>query len=314
MKKKNNNTGITLIALVVTIIILIILAVISINLLFNEDGIIKRAMNMQYIQKMAEEKERIELAKVAVAMDNKGKIPADEYVEELIKEGITTEKNVKYNEDGSIQIITNSDRNLKIETDEVGNVIEITEGEEENTLTVSIDNVQLTAKTHSIKIKIEVARAEGAIYKYYYKDVTGTYIQAYQGEKTSYTIERLDDGIEYWIRVEATNDYGMVSKEVLGKTKAIVSGQESATDLQKIGEYEDEFAMIELDATIENLGSISVDSFIEAVKKDGVISEENMTINSDGNFEMITKERYVFEVVLKSANDIEVDYIGIAEN
>ena len=41
--KKQNNRGITLIALVVTIVVLIILATVSINLVFSENGIISRA-------------------------------------------------------------------------------------------------------------------------------------------------------------------------------------------------------------------------------------------------------------------------------
>lgn len=55
--KKEKNSGITLIALVITIIILIILAGVSINLLFDEDGIIVKAKEGTENYKNAEENE-----------------------------------------------------------------------------------------------------------------------------------------------------------------------------------------------------------------------------------------------------------------
>lgn len=314
MKERYKDIGITLIALVVTIVILIILATISLNVLFGEDGIITRAAITIEIQKLAEEKEKIELAKASVAMTNKGKMPVNEYVEELITEGVTSQENIKYNEDGSVQITTYMGRNLNIEIDEAGNIVEVTEVVKKDSLTVEIENVQLTTKTHSIKVELEIARGEGATYIYSYKEETGEYVQAYKGTETNCTIEKLKEGTTYWIKIEAVNDYGSVFKEILGETKDIVSGQESVADLQKIAEYSDEFEMIELDAMIENLGTMTEKLFIEAVKKDGIVTEENISINSDGNYEMMTVERYVFEVVLKSENDIEVNYIGIAES
>ena len=50
MKTKNkrnysNQTGITLIALIVTIVVLLILAGVSLNAIFSENGIIKRAQD-----------------------------------------------------------------------------------------------------------------------------------------------------------------------------------------------------------------------------------------------------------------------------
>lgn len=60
------NKGITLIALVITIIILIILAGVAVNLSLGENGIFNRAKTAREQYKMAEVKEKIELAIVDI--------------------------------------------------------------------------------------------------------------------------------------------------------------------------------------------------------------------------------------------------------
>lgn len=65
MKTKRNQRGITLIALVVTIIVLIILATVSMNAVFNENGIIKQAEKTKETLKITEEKEAIKLSYLA---------------------------------------------------------------------------------------------------------------------------------------------------------------------------------------------------------------------------------------------------------
>ena len=62
--RKKQNTGITLIALVVTIVVLLILAGVTINLLFNSDGIIFSAQNSKEQREIAEIREKMELAKM----------------------------------------------------------------------------------------------------------------------------------------------------------------------------------------------------------------------------------------------------------
>ena len=64
-----NQKGITLIALVVTIIVLIILAGISINLLFGDNGIIKKAQNASEISQKADIEEKLKLAYSSVVID-----------------------------------------------------------------------------------------------------------------------------------------------------------------------------------------------------------------------------------------------------
>ena len=66
MKKEK---GITLIALIVTIIILIILAAVSINIIWNDNGIITKAQEAKKLQEIAEIKEKLGFAILAVQTD-----------------------------------------------------------------------------------------------------------------------------------------------------------------------------------------------------------------------------------------------------
>ena len=61
-KRKQKESGITLIALVVTIIVLIILAGVSINMIIGDNGIITQAQKAAEDTKLAQEKEAISLA------------------------------------------------------------------------------------------------------------------------------------------------------------------------------------------------------------------------------------------------------------
>ena len=69
-KELKSKKGITLIALVVTIVILLILAGITINLVFSENGIIKKAQEAAEAQKQAEESDRQALEDLADQLDD----------------------------------------------------------------------------------------------------------------------------------------------------------------------------------------------------------------------------------------------------
>ena len=75
MKTKNKRnylkeSGITLIALVVTIIVLFILAGVSVNALFGDSGIIKRAQDAQNVMNKAKENEEIAINELVNFIDN----------------------------------------------------------------------------------------------------------------------------------------------------------------------------------------------------------------------------------------------------
>ncbi len=74
MKTKENEIGITLIALVVTVVILIILAGVSVSMLGGENGILNRTQEAKKSSKEASEKEMIELAVLEVITEENGSI------------------------------------------------------------------------------------------------------------------------------------------------------------------------------------------------------------------------------------------------
>ena len=61
---KENNNGITLIALVITIVVLIILASITINVLIGKNGIIERGKRAKELTVISQYKEKIEMIKI----------------------------------------------------------------------------------------------------------------------------------------------------------------------------------------------------------------------------------------------------------
>lgn len=90
-KSKNNNYGITLIALVITVIVLLILAGISISMLSGDNGILQRVTQSK---EKTERVEIIENAKMDILgkqTENSGDITENELKEILIKYGALSE-------------------------------------------------------------------------------------------------------------------------------------------------------------------------------------------------------------------------------
>ena len=86
--KKENERGITLIALVITIIVLIILASVGIAMLTGENGILNKASTAKEKTLEAEDEEKIKLA-ILGAIDNDGNFNKDLLKEELNKYGLS---------------------------------------------------------------------------------------------------------------------------------------------------------------------------------------------------------------------------------
>ena len=82
--KKNQEKGITLIALVITIIVLLILAGVTIATLTGDNGILTRAIDAKEQTEIGEEKEKVELSAIgALAKDNGGEIKRNYLNDEL---------------------------------------------------------------------------------------------------------------------------------------------------------------------------------------------------------------------------------------
>ena len=222
---KKRESGITLIALVVTIVILIVLAVISINVFFREDGINKKVQTAEEMHRLGEEKERLELVKPKVAIENTGRVEIEDYINELIREGITKKEDIEENTDGSKQLITDKGYDVNVKQDGENNNIIITVDGKVKDLPVKIVDVKLQTNTNHIKVDVEVRRGEGATYKYYYKKEGEAYKLEHEGRELSYTIENLEQDVNYTIKVEVTNKNGTVYKEVIGRTREIIAAE-----------------------------------------------------------------------------------------
>lgn len=102
---KNNTThvgaawyaaqGITIISLVITIILMLILAGVVLNLTIGERGIFETAQSTKDIQRIAEYKDNVEISRTGVAVDNLGKVTLDNLIEEIYKDKIVPEGNIK---------------------------------------------------------------------------------------------------------------------------------------------------------------------------------------------------------------------------
>ncbi len=96
--KIGKQEGITLIALVVTIVVLLILAGITLVIVFGENGVINQAKKAEGEQKIAEYKDKFELAKMTVYTKNHGSsVPIDQFWTELEAQGIDTSKKTENN-------------------------------------------------------------------------------------------------------------------------------------------------------------------------------------------------------------------------
>ena len=176
--------------------------------------------------------EKLQLAKASVitSFDENGKrkeLTVDNYIEELIKEGIADRDDVIDNGDGTKQVTTENGDVITVRKDEeTGEIKTEIEGKADK-LPVKIKEIKLTTSTNSIKVDVEVKRGEGAKYKYYYKkqDTTDAFKLAKETNSTNYTIENLEQNVTYVIKVEATNENGTVSKEAVGRTGEIPDAQ-----------------------------------------------------------------------------------------
>lgn len=114
--------GITLVALVVTIVVLLILAGVSINTIFGENGIIKRAKKAQEQIEISNEKEIIMRAKALMTIKNEDSKISCKKLEEALQEEIG-KNNVEASDAGETIDVFFSDTNRYYEINENGDII-----------------------------------------------------------------------------------------------------------------------------------------------------------------------------------------------
>ena len=109
MRFNKNRNGITLVALVITVVIIIILAMVTINFLFGEDGIVTKAQEAVKMSNIESTREKLEMATATAIADGLGETSIDEYFDILVEEEIigNKESDTVDNQDGTYDIITN---------------------------------------------------------------------------------------------------------------------------------------------------------------------------------------------------------------
>ena len=115
--KKNNQYGITLIALVITIIVLLILAGVTISMLAGQNGLLNRARDTEENTGISEEKEKIELAVNANLITNAGEKNTKEGLQTELDtiEGINKTHVIKDGKDNYIITFLDTNRNYKVD-------------------------------------------------------------------------------------------------------------------------------------------------------------------------------------------------------
>ena len=115
-KVKENQKGITLIALIITIIVLLILASVSIAMLTGDNGILSNAGKAEEETKISEEKEKVKMSQSSDLISNDGKNNTKQGLQqELDKiEGINKTKVFKDGKDSYIITFLDTNRNYKI--------------------------------------------------------------------------------------------------------------------------------------------------------------------------------------------------------
>ena len=245
MSKKNNNKnsmeqaiklksqrGITLVALVITIVVTIILAMITINFLFGENGLITKAQEAVQMSKIEDTREKLEMATGTAIIDGKGTTSMDEYIDIIIKEEIvgSTEDVTDDEGDGVYEIITNDGFIFEAtpvpDKDNADDIILEYVGLANGP---RIKNITATTTTNSATIEVEAVNAENAVYKYEYKKNGESDWQTVEGETGSTcTINNLEENVIYNIRVtvEVTSggNKGTATREINVRTGEMPTG------------------------------------------------------------------------------------------
>jgi len=107
----------------------------------------------------------------------------------------------------------------------------------------------------------------------------------------------------------------VISINVIFGEKGIIAEAQKSREKQEIAEYMDKFNVAEATTGAKNEGEVTLDLFIKEVISEGIIEEACIEKNEEENYYTLTSdEGYVFEVILKKENDVEVTYKLKGEN
>jgi len=110
---------IILVITIITIIVLLILVGVTINLTLDKNGLFNTAKEAVNMQKVAEYKERIEISRATVALNNLGEVTIDKLIEQIYKDGITEQGKITKVSETEAEMITNEGYKFKVTLDRV---------------------------------------------------------------------------------------------------------------------------------------------------------------------------------------------------
>ena len=243
--------GITLIALVVTIVILIILASITISLLLTDGGIFDIVNRAKIEHEIAVLKDRIEVVKVGWITDNfidPPNITLDDFWDRLVDNNIIRdpETDVTKIEEGLYELDTTEGYLVEVWIDDDDNIT-IGDITDKDKALPKIRNVETSATTNSITIKVDVARLYDGKLTYLYKlEEEEEYIKYKQTTETTVTIPQLVTNKIYNIQIIAENKNG---KNVFNTN--VLTGELPNGTIRQKGEtiWKEGLATIELETT-----------------------------------------------------------------
>lgn len=215
MNIKNKNEAITLIGLVVTIVLIIILAGVTFNILLGPNGVFDKVKEAKLKNKIAQITEQLELQKGPVQVEKYGAVNLEDYMAQILKEGIISNEDIRETGDENSRIIVvDGEFVYLIKQVDDEDVEIIYYGQLDNLLPIfEVEVADITSS--SIKVNITAERMENGRYYFYIKDVESG--EEYQLKESNtvgeYTFKNLIQKKEYKIMVKAQNITGIVSKE-----------------------------------------------------------------------------------------------------
>ena len=246
--KEKNKRGITLISLIVTIIVLLLLTGIPIVMMVGEDGIIQKSHEAKHSVEQAEEQKDLDLKLSEYVLEKETTdVEINDFVDRLEDEGKV--KDHTQNDDGSYDIETDGGYSAEVrpDPDNPGDTIVEVEGKT-NELKPKITALYLSSTTNSVTVRIKLnIRKKQANYRILYKAEKGdtdegeykqakndilepeTYIN---GTELTYTIQDLEQTTKYFIKIEATNDVGITTKEDSIETKEMPSAEDKTEGIE----------------------------------------------------------------------------------
>ena len=236
----NKNQGITLIALVVTIIIILILAAITINFIFSENGIIKRAGEADELWKIAVLRDRIENIKMGWMTDDllDPSTDLDDFWNRLKDDKIINnpKTDVEKIEEGKYEIDTTEGYIVEVIVDDRENIT-IGDITKEEKTAPRIRKLIATSTTNSITITADIVRLNDGTITYYYKLENDIDFKKHEESKnTSTTITGLLQNKVYQIKVIVENDNGsceaetnVITKNIEGASDGLITGAITAS-------------------------------------------------------------------------------------